>query len=163
MTKKENRLPLPAWLAYLLACTMLFTGASFARYLTRAEDSDDARAAACVIETKETGAADTAITGSGNAAYTFTVSNQKDGQVSEVALTYDVVVTVDGTLPAGAAITLDGRTWNVSGNRHTFTGAGTFEAGKDEEHTHTLAVSVSDIADAANVSIDVAVHAEQID
>ena len=84
--------------------------------------------------------------------------------MSEVALTYDVLVTVDGILPAGAEITLDGRApGRVRGDQYTFTDAGTFEAGEEKEHEHALTVSAEGIDSSTQLWFDVSVRAAQID
>lgn len=134
--------PLPVWLAYLLVCTLLLTGVSFARYITTANGSDTARVAAGLV-TVSYEESTTAIRmerptndGLEEKDFIFGVSNNS----SEVAIQYDVVVTLDTPLKTGVAMTLDGKSGNVTNERkrYEFTNMGTFAAGENDTYTHTL-------------------------
>lgn len=135
-------LSLPVWLAYLLVCTLLLTGVSFARYITTASGSDAARVAAGLV-TVSYEESTTAIQmdrptndGLKKEDFMFTVSNGS----SEVAIQYDVVVTLDKPLGDGVTMTLDGQTGTETGDRkqYEFTNMGTFAAGVEQTKTHTL-------------------------
>lgn len=134
-------LPLPVWLAYLLVCTLLLTGVSFARYITTASGSDAARVAAGLVtvdydDTNEIKLVRPSTDGLLTENYKFTVSNGS----SEVAIRYDVVVTLDKPLNSGVTMTLDGQTGTETGDRkqYEFTNMGTFAAGENDTYTHTL-------------------------
>lgn len=135
-------LSLPVWLAYLLVCTLLLTGVSFARYITTASGSDTARVAAGLVTVsyEESTTKMEMVRPSDDGVLTkdfeFTVSNGS----SEVAIQYDVVVTLDTPLKTGVAMTLDGQTGTETGDRkqYEFTNMGTFAAGENDTYTHTL-------------------------
>lgn len=134
-------LPLPVWLAYLLVCTLLLTGVSFARYITTASGSDAARVAAGLVtvdydDTNEIKLVRPSTDGLLTENYKFTVSNGS----SEVAIRYDVVVTLDKPLNSGVTMTLDGQpgTETDGEKQYEFTNMGTFAAGENDTYTHTL-------------------------
>lgn len=135
-------LPLPVWLAYLLVCTLLLTGVSLARYITTADGSDAARVASGLV-TVSYGENTTQMEmvrppddGVLTEDFKFTVSNNS----SEVAIRYDVVVTLDKALGEGVTMTLDEKkgTKTDEGKQYEFANVGTFAAGENKTDTHTL-------------------------
>lgn len=135
-------LPLPVWLAYLLVCSLLLTGVSFARYVTTANGSDAAQVAAGLV-TVSYEESTTAIRmerptndGLEEKDFIFGVSNNS----SEVAIRYDVVVTLDTPLKNAVTMTLDGKTGTKTddGKQYEFFNMGTFAAGVEQTKTHTL-------------------------
>lgn len=143
-------------LAYLLVCTLLFTGISFSRFASTRASSDTARVAAGVIATPEGNWDDTTNT------YTFTVSNYKGNTTSEVAIAYDVVVELDKALPQGVTMELDGKSVSSDGTTYTFQNAGTLVAGKSQANEHTLTFSGS-TTEMSSIDVTVSVIAQQID
>lgn len=135
-------LSLPVWLAYLLVCTLLLTGVSFARYITTADGSDAARVAAGLVTVgyDESKTAIQLVRPSGDGVltenYEFTVSNGS----SEVAIQYDVVVTLNKALGEGVTMTLDGQpgTETDGGKQYEFTNMGTFAAEMEQTIPHIL-------------------------
>lgn len=164
------RLPVHVYLAYLLICTLVFTGTSLAHYVSSANGSDSGRVAAGVVVVssvdnsaltiKQPGGDDTVVTDT----FQFSVSNS-NGAVSEVAIKYDVIVTLDSALPAGVSMTLDGKACSDSSNTFTFKNAGTFDAGVSKTNTHTLSVTgdYSTISAPSTLHVTIRVLAEQID
>ncbi len=169
--EEKRRLPPYIYLAYLLVCTAVLTGVSLAGYTTTVSGSDSARIAAFVVTASSTqdGNAlviDCADTSKLTQEYQFTVANNQDGKVSEVAANYDVVVTLNQALPTGVSMTLDGNSGSASGNTYTFSNAGTFTAAAEEEIIHTLTFTAdadTAAATSAPINITVSVHAEQAD
>lgn len=139
--KSKKRLPLQAYLAYLLVCTFLLGGVSFSRYITFANGSDRARVAAGVVTVSynsdntnmkmERPADD----GTLKRDFSFNVSKSD----SEVAIRYDVVVTLDQPLGTGVTMTLDGNPGTEGADHtYTFSDTGTFMPGEQSARTHTL-------------------------
>lgn len=168
-SKKFHFLPLRVYVIYLFVCTLLFTGVSFSKYASAANGSDDARVAAGNIEVDYTDATDIFINrpdddGVNSKEFSFHVSNGG----SEVAIKYDIEVTLDHPLPYGAIMMLDGEACSgSSGNTYRFSDAGTFRADEDDTNTHTLTVQ----ADYMEVlpgtdfqcEVDIDIYAEQVD
>lgn len=166
---------LPAWLGYLLVCTLLLTGVSFARWCTGADGADTARVAAgCVtvqydpaqtILALERDSVDNVKT----REFAFHVTNPG----SEVAIQYDLVVQLDEALPKGATLTLrrDGETTPLAtleptgGTQWTIPNAGIFEAGTPRTDGYTLvfAGDFKQIDGDSARSLTLTVRATQID
>lgn len=167
--KSKKRLPLQAYLAYLLVCTFLLAGVSFSRYITFANGSDSARVAAGVVTVSfgdntnmemERPADD----GTQTENFQFSVSNSD----SEVAIRYDVVVTLDQTLGTGVTMTLDGNPGTEGADHtYTFSNMGTFLPGEQSTRTHTLSF-VGDFASIPSgtddiYKIQITIRSQQID
>ena len=108
--KPRFRLPLHVYMIYLLICTFLLTGVSFARYIATGSGSDSARIAAGTVEVSHDSNTKIEITRPTDDApvtkgFSFTVSNKN----SEVAIRYDVIVTLNEPLPEGVSMTVDGK------------------------------------------------------
>lgn len=167
--KRVFSLPLYVYLGYLAVCTLLFTGGSFSGYLSSADGSDAARVAAGGITVNYTGNTTIELnqpTDPDNqtetAEFSFSVSNS----ASEVAICYDLVLTLDEQLPNGVTMTLDGKLCSGnSNNTYTFFDVGEFEAGKTQTNTHTLTFSGDylTIQEQSERKITISVRAEQID
>lgn len=140
--QRLKRLPVHVYLAYLLVCTLLLTGVSFSSYITSANGSDNARVAAGVVtvhyddNTNNIEMTRPSNDGVRTERFDFSVSNG----ASEVAIRYDVVVTLDQALKNGVTMQLDGGTGAISDDKktYTFSNAGTFAAGVGSTKTHTL-------------------------
>lgn len=164
-------LSLPVWLAYLLVCTLLLTGVSFARYVTTADGSDAARVAAGLVtvgyEENTTKMEMERPSGDGvlTRDFEFTVSNNS----SEVAIRYDVVVTLDEPLVNGVTMKLDEQPGiqTDGGKKYKFTNMGTFAAGENKTDMHTLSFTgdfmevPSGTDDTYNIQISI--RSQQID
>lgn len=158
-------LPLPVWLAYLLVCTLLLTGVSFARYTTTANGGDTARVAAGRIEVQCN--QDTTLvldTNTSETSLLFSVSNPG----AEVAIRYDVEVKLDTPLPAGVTLTLDGTSGQTEGGkRYIFSQMGCFAPGTLDIQSHTLVVAAnfdeSNTVETLEIPVTISVCAEQID
>lgn len=163
--KVRFRLPIQAYLLYLAIASMLLTGVSFARYVATGTATDEARVAAAGIEVTWGSDSDIEISnaagGADSGSFSFTVSN-KD---SEVAIGYDVVVTLGAPLPDGVTIALDNKEILSSGqSSYTFSNAGTFEPGYNTKtHTLTFNGDYNIITAPFDTDITITINAEQID
>lgn len=157
----------------LLIAIMVSMSVSLAKMLSTASGSDNARVAAFIVDAN--GQEDTRLRidipdGILTQEYAIKVTNQNaNGKTAEVALSYDVVLTLPQALPAGVSLILDGTTGTPSGDSKTvtFENMGTFMPGTAETKTHTLTFTVTD-ADLITqnhqlLGISVDVRAEQID
>ena len=165
--RKWFALPAHVYVGYLLVGTLLFTGASFARYVYRTSAGDGARTAAFVVSASAVSPwTDGTIVPNGQNTYTFQVSNSRGGSVSQVAVSYGVTVTLSQPLPQGVTLLLDGETGVVSGSSYVFRNAGVFQAGTSSTHSHTLAFQAGagmDQSQPMELHVSVSVDAEQID
>jgi len=169
------RLPLRVYLSYLLVITLIFTAVSFAKFATSGAGGDSARVASFAVSAA--GESDTAlamsfdsVTGTKQDSYTITVYNYDASTTAEVAVRYDVVVTVDGTLPAGVSFTVDGKNASsVNGSVYTFSGVGELAGGSRNTASHTLTFTgdsskiVSDFTGENSLEFSISVNFEQID
>lgn len=168
--KRKGRLPLHVYLTYLLVCTFLLSGVTFSRYISSANGSDSARAAAGVV-TVSYDEQNTVFEmtppydyGVEERTFQFQVSNAN----SEVAVRYDIAVTLDKPLAAGVTMTLDGRVCSGnSSNTYTFSNMGTFAAGEAETRTHTLLFkgNFMEISEGTNdtYQVEISIRSQQID
>lgn len=163
---KRQRIPISAFMVYLLLAVTLTTGASFSRYSTTVSGSDSAKVAKWEVSMNAI-TSDGVTMNAGDATgstmdgtYTFTVSSR-----SEVAMEYSIEVAFSKALPAGVSLTVDGSAPTAtSGNTYTFSG-GSISAGDTEAKSHTLTITGAvaelniDFADAVTVRV----IAEQVD
>lgn len=168
--KRIFPLPLSVYLVYLIMCILLLTGVTYSGYITGMTESDAASVASGLTEIVFD--SDTVIemeyqAGEGNEVtenYNFTVSNGK----SEVAVQYDIVVTLERTLPDGISVKLDGI--NCSGNnsnKYTFSDIGSFTAGEKKTNSHCLTFTgnfdVYQMQVETEIPVKISVYARQID
>ena len=165
--RAKKRLPLLAYLAYLMVATMVFTGVTFSGYISTTTGTDTATVAKFSISKEVT--SDTLIdldlsaaTGNKTDSYTFTVTSN-----SEVRAAYTVTVTLPKTLPTGVAMemTMSGgaiKDKTASDNVYTYSS----ELGFTDTHTWTLSFTGDPTKVAAETTLSgiaVSVTAEQID
>ena len=174
-THKRRRLPAAVYLCYLLVAVLAFTGASVAGYKTENSGDDSARVARFEVTAAPVEGQRTAFKLDAthlSDSYSFTVTNGSGENVTETAVSYDVVVTVpDGkSLPNGVTVSLKNGDATVSGKVdttgrvYTFPNAGRFEAAIPAEQTLTLTFAAGTGASSGSVSnIRVDVVATQID
>lgn len=149
--KKAPRLPLSAYLSYLLVATFLFTGVSFSKFATTASGSDRARVAGfrVTVSGQQASAEDIELSvgdESSSGTYTFTVNNG-----SEVTVRYQLILE---NLPAGVvAVVSDGNALS------TFR---TLAPQNQEELTLTFTAAV-DATAVDDQTVTVRVYAEQVD
>lgn len=173
--KQKVRLPLRAYLSYLLIATLLLTGVSFSKFASTGGADDSARVALVMLDGGGSGETDLSLgNGVASAEYSFYITNSNaSGQVSEVPLRYTVFVTMpDGqSLPTGVTVTLtyENTAYNpVSSENgvYTFDGGADFAAGVSAQHDYTLTFTVDEAqisVDSTFTGISISVKAEQID
>ena len=195
--KTPFKLPLRVWLGYLLILSLAFTAVSLAKFATSGSNSDSARVASFAVSASTGGSHSFAFNDAEKNAlgetfattqtadYEINVFNYDNGKVSEVAISYDVIVTVpiedicktayskDELFYKGALLmTLDGKTCgnisSVAGSHYTFVfeNVGTLPANKETAETHDLSITayskqITD--DFLDIEFTVSVNFEQID
>lgn len=174
-THKRRRLPAAVYLCYLLVAVLAFTGASVAGYKTEATAESSAHVARFNIEAsqaaEQTTTAFTLTAENNTASYSFTVANGSDKNVTETAVSYDVVVKVPSGMPGGVDVSLKNgdtavsrKTGENGSTEYTFPNAGTFEAASPDTQNLTLTFTAGTGASSGSVSgISVDVVATQID
>lgn len=171
--KKIRHFPIFVYLSYFFISTLMLTGISFSRYIstTKGEDGADV-AAGIVVAVPETKGNLTLQLEENQStiAYDFTVSNEKNGTMSEVAIQYDIIVALNEPLPDGISLQLDGESPERQQEKkeYVFSQAGVFDAAKGEKHNHTLIFQAKkeDVLkeqETMERTVTVTVHAQQID
>lgn len=118
--KKTSIGPLIFRIALIVLCMTAFSTSMlsglYARYTAKNNGEDSARVAKFDVTAKwsEDVTVDASL-GQTNGEYKFTVTNN-----SEVAITYDLVLTFEGGIPAYLQASLPGKEASVSGNTITF-------------------------------------------
>lgn len=177
LKKRKKRLPVSAYLAYLLIGTFVVSGVSFAKFAQTASESDTARAAAFVVSGSVSNSESTLDLDRENPAsaeYTFTVTNANNGKVSEVALDYTIQVKLKegAQLPTGVNMKLVDATGSSyeahgNGNIYAFDGGFTLPAGSQETDSYTLQFSTEQGtqigSDTSSICMDITAVVEQHD
>lgn len=176
MAKSNQKTPVVFRLGIILLCCMLFTtylmGNLYARYTTTASGSDSARVAKFDVTNSITQSVDLELDFF-DAKKLSTSLSVAVASGSEVAVTYDVVVT----LPTGIdlswlEIKLGEKSPTVSGNTYTFSEVGKFAPNSNVTHTHTLTFSIKtesqgnppdSLKSMETCGVQITVHSEQID
>ena len=92
------RLPISAYISYLMLASVLLTGVSFSKYVAKTTSINEARVAIFNIDTQSTSATSFELEAGGTANYSFKVKN-----LSEVAVDYKLIVE---NLPTGVSVTV---------------------------------------------------------
>ncbi len=118
--KQKFRLPLSAWLSYLVAVTLLLGSVSLAKYTASTTDSSAARVAKFEVSAGPTGSRPEKISLNtverNTATYPFTVHN-----TSEVVVTYTVILK---NVPKGIDVSFNGGEAIQADDNRTVTYAG---------------------------------------
>lgn len=130
----------------LFCLTCMSTYISFgylSRYTDYDEGSDSVRLASFVINTASDYSQDLNINtalGENSVDYTLSVSNNKNGIITEVATDYDIIIQSEDSFPEGISIQLNGITKNSDGNKNkfTFSNVGSFSSGVASTNTHVI-------------------------
>lgn len=166
--KRKVRLPLSAYLSYLLIATLLFTGVSFSKYATTGSADDSAQVALVMLDAgKESDPVDMEImNGVTQSACQFYVTNGD----SEVALEYTITISLPEALPTGVTMALldaQGSECTLVNpeNTYTYTYTSTFAAGTEAKHAYALTFTGDENTVTGNYTIEgiqISVTAEQI-
>ena len=144
--KKTATGPLLLRIALILLCMTLFSTSMlsglYAKYIAKNNGEDSARVAKFDVEAAGLSGDITvdASIGQTNGEYKFTVTNK-----SEVAVSYDLVITFDQALPAGVSLTLQDYGLSISeGNTFTFSKIASLAPGMvGTEHTLTFQLDLN--------------------
>ena len=144
--KKTATGPLLLRIALILLCMTLFSTSMlsglYAKYIAKNNGEDSARVAKFNVEAAGLSGDITvdASIGQTNGEYKFTVTNK-----SEVAVSYDLVVTFDQALPDGVSLTLQGYGLSITdGNTVTFSKIASLAPGMvGTEHTLTFQLDLN--------------------
>lgn len=144
--KKKFKLPLSAYLSYLLLASFLFSFVTFSSYVTGTSNSSTGRAAMFQVVV-DSQAKDLVIDVNEDIftdQFNFSVKSN-----SEVAATYDVVIDLKVELPEGLTMKLDTKTADiVENNVYTFNSVGNFAPLDDSIHNHSLIfIATEDLAE----------------
>lgn len=144
--KKTATGPLLLRIALILLCMTLFSTSMlsglYAKYIAKNNGEDSARVAKFNVEAAGLSGDITvdASAGKTNGEYKFTVTNN-----SEVAITYDLVITFDQALPTGVSLTLQDYGLSISkDNTFTFSKVASLAPGMvGTEHTLTFQLDLN--------------------
>ena len=178
--KKNTMLRAAGVLFALVLITTWMTTGLLARYVTTASGTDDARVAAFVFHVKDKEKTiqltlDGLTVPGAEKAYTFEVTNTRNGKTSEVAQEYSIAMTLNGSLPLSCELkresdsstqTIDALTASLPATTTPI--IGTFAAAVESTHTYTLTVTWPDTESDPQYAYGVAVveltfTSEQID
>ena len=141
-SNKKRRVPWITWLAFAVVVSALVSTTTLSRYISTVSGTGTARIASVEMD----GSLDIDVTGlspGSSKEVTFTVTNYKDGAVSEVSQTYAISVESTGNLPLTFALsTADSPATGhalTSGGNNTWTG-GLLPHTVQTTHTYTLTV-----------------------
>lgn len=165
---------LTALLSVLVVLSFCVTSGMLARYATQRDTDGDARVAAFRVlaaSSPDSVTVDCTTAGPNEGSFDLTVTNQ-----SEVAVRYDIIVTLTQDLPAGVSAKIDGNaptTVSVDQRTLTFKRVGDLAVGPASA-VHTLlfsvddflaftAPAVSEVYTSGELAFDVTVNFVQID
>ena len=151
--------------------TILSTGTTLSKMVSTAAGSSSAQVAAFIVEAN--GSKQELLTvdcnsNTANAAYSLSVTNEKNGKVSEVSIKYNIIVTLPEALPNGVTVKVGDKAGTLSADKKTYTFAdvGTFPAGIKATHNCTLLFEADTnlVEDEYLIeNIQVSIHTEQVD
>ena len=171
------RLPLSAWLSYMLVATLLFSGVSFSKFAATAAMNDSVTVAGFALSGNEVTTANTITldktSGQTTADYKFQVKNvNSSNKVSDVTMSYTIKVVLPKALPTGVTVSCNmtspysrACTVTQSGTTYTFTAPVNLPAGTSTTHAYTLSFTGGTnlvTSDTLN-GISVSVSAVQVD
>ncbi len=171
MERKNKKTPLVFRVGVILLCFALVSfhmvsNGLYARYSTNAGGSVGTKIAYAVVEVSYEESDGENVIGSGEQyEYELTVTNQKNGQVSEVALEYTIYVEVPETIVLDVSVSDATKIGEETTGTLAFKANAPLRAGVSESVVHTVTVQGGDatVGSHENVGITVRVKAEQVD
>ena len=161
--KKTTTGPLLLRIALILLCMTLFSTSMlsglYAKYTAKNNGEDSARVAKFNVEAAGLSGDVTVNASQADAAgiYQFTVTNH-----SEVAITYDLVITFPSGIPPYAQVSLDGKSGTPDGNSITFSDVASLApAAPSKNHTLTFTVNMSKL-DSLTYSADGETYSQKV-
>lgn len=158
-------------LFFIIITTGLVTTYSISSFRSDVTNNSTARIAKFIVKTTENSNKDLAIdcnsSNTMNATYSFTVTNQENSIISDVAINYDVVVKFSEKLLDGTTLILTTENGNktASGGQteYVFENAGTFSATNGKSNSHTLTINATtDVNSYFDGTMKVSVRAKQV-
>lgn len=163
--KNKMRLPLSAYLTYLLVATFLFTGVSFSKFATTSSGEDSARVAIMAMDTSYVIAEELPIAPGETVVFTVTLTNKEDNQICEVTQKYSMYVE---NLTSNMSLSYE--YFLIDGTNETKQDpvAGTFYAGVEGSATYKIKITWTGVPQPAGSAFEVdalkiVVKAEQVD
>jgi len=150
--KHKMRLPLSAYLTYLLVATLMFTGVSFSRFATTSSDEDSARVAVMAMDTSYVIRNELAIAPGETVDFTVTLTNKEDERICEVTQNYSMYVE---NLTNNMSLSFDYYLVEGTGETKLNSVTGTFNAGVEESVTYKIRITWSGVPQPAASSFEV--------
>lgn len=162
--KKKVRLPLSAYLMYLLVATLLFTGVSFSKFATTSSGEDDARVAVMAMDAVYDIPQELLIAPGETVELTVTLTNKEGSRICEVMQEYTLTVE---NLTNNMALTYEYYLLEGAEETKQTVATGTFQAGVAESATYKIKITWPDAPQPAGSAFEVdglkiVVKAEQI-
>ena len=149
------------YLVLTLFCLVSVTNYISIGYLSRYSDYDEGVAsvqlASFIINTVPDYSKDLVIDvtqGENSIDYTFSISNNKNGIITEVATNYDVVVQSSDEIPNGVSMEINGISPEKNGNKYIFSDVGSFSSGVAGTNTHIITFTADTNVITENVNVD---------
>ena len=163
--KNKMRLPLSAYLTYMLVATLLFTGVSFSKFATTTVSEDNARVAIMAADIDYAIDQELRIAPGETQEITVTLTNKEGGRVCEV--TQDYTLTVEN-LTNNMALTYEYFLVDDETETKKDSATGTFYAGEENSVTYKIKISWGTAPQPANMAFEVdalkiVVKTEQVD
>ncbi len=184
MPKITYKKTISVWSILILLTLLVLVGNYYgsvktnAKYVQSVSGTDGARVACFVSDVKNLTASENVILSPAIngyvECYSFSVTNQKDSKVSEVAIEYDLNVEVSGPVGVEYRISSTGGSANINACAQSNvmdenilkTSGGSFRAGVRETHTYVIEATWGGIGNVsyenANVPITVRVSADVV-
>ncbi len=159
VAKITKAITVALWVSCVVLSCILFSSV-WGKYFTQGEGSDGGRVARFDVSASFTGASlDFMLSeDAGTATYPFSVTSN-----SEVAVAYDVVLTLPSALSGGVSFAIGSVAPTANGLVYTFSNVGTIQAGGGT-NTHELVITATDFSEDATISgVQVEIVATQID
>ena len=163
--KKKMRLPLSAYLTYLLVATLLFTGVSFSKFATTSSGEDSARVAVMAMDTSYVIAEELPIAPGETVDFTVTLTNKEDNRICEVTQNYSMYVE---NLTNNMSLAFEYFLVEGASETKQDSVAGTFYAGVEESVTYKIKITWTGAPRPASSAFEVdglkiVVKTEQVD
>lgn len=163
--KNKMRLPLSAYLTYLLVATLLFTGVSFSKFATTSSGEDSARVAVMAMDTSYVIAEELPIAPGETVEFTVTLTNKEEDRICEVTQNYFMTVE---NLTNNMALSYDYFLMDGANAKVQDSVSGTFHAGVEESATYKIKITWTGTPQPASSAFEVdglkiVIKTEQVD
>lgn len=182
MFKISYKKTISVWSILILLTLLVLVGNYYgsaktnAKYVQSVSGTDGARVACFVSDIRNLTAADQVVLSPATSGYvpcyTFLVTNEADGKISEVTMNYELLIEITGPAGLHYRVTPNGHSLNACDQSDTMSGdvlstsGGVFLAGVMESHEYVIEASwdgASDVSyENANIPITVKVSANVV-